>query len=88
MWFLFLVMYTLIFASEKEDNYNSIPFIDTKFIRMDNRLMKDWYGNPISSGRYINYWAYHTHSIKINLIKQMNNRALSISVSSFHQKKS
>lgn len=75
------------FTLEIEDDQNSIPFLDTRIIRTsDNMLLMDWYRKPNTSGRYINYWSYHKHSIKMNLIKQMKCRVSRISDHSFHSK--
>jgi len=75
------------FTMETEDEQNSVPFLDTKFIRTnDNKIIIDWYRKPCSSGRYLNYHSYHKHSMKINLVKQMKTRVLKISDPSFHNK--
>ncbi|XP_074041968.1 uncharacterized protein [Leptinotarsa decemlineata] len=44
------------FTLEKENEGNSVPFLETLFIRSPNNVIYiDWYRKPMSSGRYINY---------------------------------
>ncbi|XP_050497247.1 uncharacterized protein LOC126878721 [Diabrotica virgifera virgifera] len=77
----------LQFTIEHEDDLCSVPFLDTRFIRTHNNSLRiDWHRKPHSSGRFLNYWSYHRHSIKINLIKQMKARIIAISDPSCHQK--
>lgn len=75
------------FTIEKEDQYCSVPFLDTKLIRNhENMILVDWYQKPCSSGRYLNYNSYHKKSMKVNLVKQMKDRVLKVSDRSFHKK--
>ncbi len=75
------------FTMENEDEGNSVPFLDTKFIRNSNNSVSiDWYRKPCTSGRFINYLSYHRQSMKINLVKQMKNRVQRISDTTFHNK--
>ncbi|XP_072400465.1 uncharacterized protein [Diabrotica undecimpunctata] len=77
----------LQFTIEHEDNLFSVPFLDTRFIRTNNNsLIIDWYRKPHNSGQFLNFWSYHRHSIKINLLKQMKARIIAISDPSFYQK--
>ncbi|XP_050514156.1 uncharacterized protein LOC126889678 [Diabrotica virgifera virgifera] len=74
------------FTLEREDATGSVPFLDTKLIRKGTHLLVDWYRKPISSGRYLNFWSYHKYSMKLNLVKEMKNRVLKISDTTFHTK--
>ena len=56
------------------ENEKSIPFLDTKIIRNENTIIKDWYTKPTSSGRIINYHSTqpkNQHTIQYN---QQSNR--------------
>lgn len=73
------------FTIEREEN-NSLPFLDTKVIRTNNNtLITDWYQKPIASGRYIHYQSYLPKTTKINFIKSMIQRIITISHQSFHK---
>lgn len=75
------------FTIESEDELQSVPFLDTKFIRNSDNIIKiDWYRKPCHSGRYLNYQSYHKQKIKVNLLKQMKMRVLKVSDTSFHNK--
>ncbi|XP_072401655.1 uncharacterized protein [Diabrotica undecimpunctata] len=74
----------LQFTIEHEDDLCSVPFLDIR--THNNSLIIDWHRKPHSSGRFLNYWSYHRHSIKINLLKQMKTRIIAISDPSFDQK--
>lgn len=67
------------FTIEEETN-NSVPFLDTKLIRLpDNKIMIDWYIKPTSSQQYINYYSQHSIKIKTNLILTQKLRIQKIS---------
>lgn len=68
----------LQFTIETETN-NSVPFLDTKLIRLNNKIILDWYIKPTSSGRYINFYSHHREKTKINLILGLKNRIHKIS---------
>lgn len=71
------------FTVENETNF-SVPFLDTLVIRRDTVVVTDWYTKPTSSGRYINYFSYHSHRMKTNVILNMKNRILKLSNPEFH----
>lgn len=73
------------FTVERESD-NAVPFLDTRVIRREDKILLDWYQKPTASGRYINFWSDHTNKVKINFIKQMKNRILKISHHTFVQK--
>lgn len=73
------------FTIETENEENTVPFLDTKFIRSNNKITIDWYRKPCSSGRFLNYLSYHKHTVKLNLVKQMKARVLKISDPQFHR---
>lgn len=73
------------FTVENETDF-SVPFLDTLVIRRDTVVITDWYTKPTSSGRYINYFSYHSHSMKVNVILNMKNRILKLSNPEFHNK--
>ena len=63
------------FTIEKEDENNSVPFLDTRVIRTSNNLIKlNWYTKPTSSGRYLNFHSDVSTKMKINLVTAMKNR--------------
>ena len=70
----------LNFTVEQEDERCSVPFLDTRIVRVDGgRLLLDWYQKKTSSGRYINYHSRHSMRIKVNFIKGMKKRITAIS---------
>lgn len=73
------------FTLEKETN-GSIPFLDVLVIREGNILITDWYRKPMSSGRYIHWQSYQPITQKINMIRNLKSRILSISHSKFKSK--
>lgn len=75
---------SLQFTIELENN-NSVPFLDTKVIRLDNQsIITDWYRKPTFSGRYINFYSSHPYNQKVNTLAALKNRILKISHPSFH----
>lgn len=76
----------LQFTVEREDN-NSIAFLDLLLIRThDNKIKTDWYHKPTFSERFLNFRSQHSFKQKINIIKNLKNRALQLSHPDFHQK--
>lgn len=62
----------------EEEVLQSVPFLDTRVVRVDTRLMVDWYQKPMSSGRYLHYLSYHPLKVKINFIINMKSRVSKI----------
>lgn len=73
------------FTMEREVDCG-VPFLDTRVIRQNNKIILDWYQKPTSSGRYINFQSDHSTKIKINFMKQMKSRIIKISHPSFKEK--
>lgn len=83
-WIL-LVLHFLLTSSSSRNMFIT-SFLDTKFIKTScNTILIVWYRKTVSSGRYLNFYSYHTQSNKTNQIKQIVNRLLSISDRDFHQ---
>ncbi|RLU25472.1 hypothetical protein DMN91_001628 [Ooceraea biroi] len=57
----------LQFTCELENN-NSMSFLDTIVIRVNNKLITNWYRKPTFSGRYVNYFSSHPLKHKIGVI--------------------
>lgn len=55
---------------------NSISFLDTKLIVLEDRIISDWYHKNIFSGRYLNYYSTHPMTQKIGTIISMINRIM------------
>ncbi|XP_044748774.1 uncharacterized protein LOC123309637 [Coccinella septempunctata] len=64
----------LKFTVEREDDNNSVPFLDTRVCRVDNTIKLDWYQKGTSSGKYIHFLSDHPIGIKINFIREQKNR--------------
>lgn len=76
----------LKFTIEKEDEQNSVPFLDSRMIRTaDNIIKLDWYTKPTSSGRYLNFLSDVSMKMKANLVLQMRNRIYKICHPDFYQ---
>ncbi|KAI4476543.1 hypothetical protein M0804_013522 [Polistes exclamans] len=71
------------FTIEIEDN-GTLPFLDVTVIRNeDGTISTNWYVKPTSSGRCINYYSNHSLSQKIEAIKGLLLRALTLSNKKF-----
>lgn len=68
----------LKFTIETEDCYNSVPFLDTKVCRVDNKVKLNWYRKTTSAGKFIHFLSDHPMSIKLNFIKEQKNRIYKI----------
>lgn len=76
----------LQFTIELEVDYK-LPFLDTILIRNDNGMLStDWFHKPTFSERFLNYYSHHPFSHKLNLIKNLKHRALSLSDTMYHSK--
>lgn len=62
------------FTSEREDENNSVPFLDTKVCRINNIIKLDWYQKETNSNKFIHFKSEHPINMKINCIKEMKNR--------------
>lgn len=63
----------------EEENNRSVPFLDTRVIRTpDNKIILDWYQKSIHSGRYINFYSYHSFKMKTNVILGLRKRIVAI----------
>ncbi|XP_024872108.1 uncharacterized protein LOC112454769 [Temnothorax curvispinosus] len=74
----------LKFTYELEKD-GSLSFLDTMVIRENNLLLTDWYRKPTFSGRYINYFSNHPFKYKINIIRNLVDRAILLSDTRFHK---
>ncbi|KAI4476983.1 hypothetical protein M0804_013163 [Polistes exclamans] len=62
------------------ENNGTLPFLDMNIIRNeDGSILTNWYVKPTSSGRCINYNSNHPISQKIEVIKGLLFRALTLS---------
>ncbi|XP_044760159.1 uncharacterized protein LOC123317619 [Coccinella septempunctata] len=68
----------LKFTIETEDCYNSVPFLDTRVCRVENKIKLDWYRKTTSAGKFIHFLSDHPISIKLNFIKEQKNRIYKI----------
>lgn len=76
----------LQFTIELEHN-NAISFLDVLIIRsQENVIRTDWYHKPTFSERFLNFNSYHSFQQKINIIKNLKNRALRLSHPDYHRK--
>lgn len=66
------------FTIEMEQN-NSLPYLDVKMHRNNNRIIFNWYSKSTSSGRMINYLSTQPNSQKINTATNFINKILDIS---------
>lgn len=74
----------LEFTIETEDNFNSVPFLDTKVIRdYNNKIIFNWYVKPSNAQRFLNFYSYHPMKHKITLLKTMKHRIIKISNEKF-----
>ena len=74
----------LKFTFEIEKN-SSLSFLDTTVIREGIVLLTNWYRKPTFSGRYINYFSNHPLKYKINIIRNLVDRAILLSDVRFHK---
>jgi hypothetical protein len=66
----------LIFTTEHEKPDGSIPFLDVLLIHQPNgKINTKWWQKPQNSGRYIHYTSHCPHHYKINVAKNLINRA-------------
>lgn len=72
----------LQFTVEIEKN-NTIPFLELKIHKLDNKLKFDWYTKPTSSGRIINYNSYQPKKMKINTAYNLISKVIDISDKEF-----
>lgn len=61
-----------------------LPFLDIELIRKeDGNIVTNWYVKPTSSGRVMNFLSLHPTYMKINNVKNMLHRAISLSNTEF-----
>lgn len=58
---------------EKNDRW---PFLDTVLIKSDHTIITDWFNKSTCSGRVINFNSHRLFSQKLNLIDNLNIRAI------------
>ncbi|XP_077276910.1 uncharacterized protein LOC143905375 [Temnothorax americanus] len=73
----------LKFTYEMETD-SALNFFDTTVIREKNALITNWYRKPTFSGRYINYFSNHPFKYKVNIIRNLVDRATLLSNARFH----
>lgn len=71
------------FTTETESDC-SVPFLDMLVIRDGTSIMTDWYIKPTASGRYINFYSFHSMKMKINVIMNMKKRVIRLSHPIYH----
>ncbi|XP_057338456.1 uncharacterized protein LOC130676319 [Microplitis mediator] len=73
------------FTMEVEVN-GCLPFLDVMVVRsMDGCLRTNWYTNPTSSGRLLNFMSNHPISQKTSVALGLLHRAINLSHDSFHE---
>lgn len=75
----------LKFTVETEEN-NSIPFLELKIHKLNNKLIFDWYSKPTASGRIINYNSSQPQKTKINTAYNLICKVIDISDEQFINK--
>lgn len=61
------------FTVDKEID-GGVPFLHTRVIRKNNRLVLDWYQKPMAFGKYINYLSDYSTKIEIKFNNQLKLR--------------
>lgn len=66
------------------ENDGKLPFLDILLIRRDDgSILTNWYSKPTSSGRILNFLSCHPTHMKINNVRNMLHRAISLSSTLF-----
>jgi len=73
----------LKFTYEVEVN-NNLNFLDVSVIRMNGKLITNWFRKPTFSGRYINFHSNHPLQYKLNSITNLVDHAILLSNERFH----
>lgn len=73
------------FTIEREEN-NSLPYLDMKLYRENNKIITDWYSKSISSGRLINFHSTQPTKQKTNTAINLIKTALQLSDDKFKTK--
>jgi hypothetical protein len=73
------------FTIEREKN-NSISFLDIKLIRINNKIITDWFHKSTFSGRYLSFYSNHPTHHKIGTIFSLIDRALLLSDPIYYNK--
>ncbi|XP_062716065.1 uncharacterized protein LOC134291828 [Aedes albopictus] len=72
----------LQFTVEDEKD-GALPFLDTLVMHHnDGSVSTQWYSKPISSGRLLNYHSFHPTNMKLNVAKNLINRATQLTTKS------
>ena len=66
----------IVFTVEKEQDA-SIPFLDVKLSRINNRIITSVYRKPTHSNRYLDFYSHHCIHNKISVIKTLICRDIS-----------
>ena len=74
----------LKFTHEIENN-GVLNFLDLSVIRVNNRLITNWFQKPTSSGRILNFDSKHTFEQKKNIIYNLVDRSILLSNSVYHR---
>lgn len=72
--------------TKEDERDQKIAFLDLKLIRMDNKIITDWYSKPTNSNRLLNYLSSHPQRVKINIAKSLINKIFKLSDRLFHKK--
>lgn len=69
----------ITFTCETED-HGKLPFLDVLVVRHEDGSVKtDWYAKPISSGRMLNYFSFHSTDQKLAVAHNFIDRVRSLS---------
>ncbi|XP_044751210.1 uncharacterized protein LOC123311367 [Coccinella septempunctata] len=71
------------FTLETEDTQQSVPFLDTRAYRHDNKVKLKWYRKNTHSDKIIHFYSDQNINVKINTINQMKKRISKICHKSF-----
>ena len=69
----------IVFTKEEElTSTESFPFLDAKIVKEDGKFLTSTYYKPTHTGVYTNWYSFTPRKYKINLIKNLLNRAWKI----------
>jgi len=74
----------LKFTYESENN-SSLNFLNVSIVKINNKLISNWYRKSTFSGRYINFYSNHPLQYKLNTITNLVDHAILLSDKQFHE---
>lgn len=73
------------FTVEMEKD-GQLAFLDTRLIRKNDSITSDWFRKSTASDRLISFHSAHPYNMKVNIARELINRALKLSDKRFHDK--